>query len=133
MGVTVAHHLSKNPSSILASTVPATYPFQISHADELDELFYDELYDLGQTLDRAEEAGQASWWILKPAMADKGQGIRLFDSRESLQAILESFEDDSDDEEAEEEDEDDREVGPSTKVSLNTMRDWVIQVCNPVP
>lgn len=120
--MTIAHHLSKNPTSILSKSIPATYPFQIQHADELDELFYDELYDLGQALDKGEEGGRATWWILKPAMADKGQGIRLFDSRESLQAILESFEDDSDDEEEEEE------AGPSTKVSLSTMRDWVIQV-----
>ena len=124
LGVTVAHHLSKNPTSILSQSIPKTYPFQIAHADELDELFYDELYDLGQALDKAEDDGPTRpWWILKPAMADKGQGIRLFDSRESLQAILESFEDDSDDEEEEESG-----AGPSTKISLSTMRDWVIQV-----
>lgn len=128
LGVTVAHHLSKNPTSILAKSIPATFPFQISHADELDELFYDELYELGQSLSRAEESGELSWWILKPAMADKGQGIRLFSSSESLQEILESFEDDSDDDEDAGVKEEDQGVGPSTKVSLSTMRDWVIQV-----
>jgi len=114
---TISHHLSKNPNSILSKAVPKTYPFQITHADELDELFYDELYELDQFFQNEAK----KWWILKPAMADKGQGIRLFDSKEVLQDILESFEHESDDEE---------EDAPesSTRVSLSTMRDWVIQV-----
>lgn len=120
---TISHHLSKKPDSILSRTVPKTYPFQITHADELDELFYDELYELDQAFisHSAEDGEERKWWILKPAMADKGQGIRLFDSKEMLQGILEGFEDDSDEEEEEE-------AESSTRVSLSMMRDWVIQV-----
>ena len=125
--MTIAHRLAKHPESILAQTVPKTYPFQITHADELDVLFFDELYDLAQAIDHLGQGtleSERKWWILKPALADKGQGIRLFDSKDSLQAILASFEDDSDDEY------DERIAGAdqSTKVNLSAMRDWVIQV-----
>lgn len=69
-------------------------------------------------------------------MADKGQGIRIFDSIDALQAIMSEFEDsDNDDDEDEDEPEDDggREAGRSrakmnTTVRLSQMRDWVVQV-----
>lgn len=130
--VTVRHHLAKHPTSLLRTCVPQTYPFEISHADELDELFYDELYDLAQALDEDQdkESEERRWWIVKPAMTDKGQGIRLFDSKDGLQRIFESFEDDeSDDEEGEGHGgTGHEEEAQSTKVSLSHMRDWVIQV-----
>lgn len=121
LATAVAHRLAKHPDSILKQGIPKTYAFEIAHADELDELFYDELYDVAQSL---EDEGSDRWWILKPAMADRGQGIRLFNSKEALQAILDSF----DDEDSDDEDEEDKEGQSSTKVSLNSMRDWVIQV-----
>ncbi|KAK9896264.1 tubulin-tyrosine ligase [Cystobasidium minutum MCA 4210] len=120
LATAVAHRLAKHPDSILKQGIPKTYAFEIAHADELDELFYDELYDVAQSL---EDEGSDRWWILKPAMADRGQGIRLFNSKEALQAILDSF----DDEDSDDEDEEDKEGQSSTKVSLNSMRDWVIQ------
>ena len=136
--VTVRHHLSKHPTSLLRTCVPKTYPFEISHADELDELFYDELYDLARALDEDQdkEPEERSWWIVKPAMADKGQGIRLFDSKDALQRIFESFEDEESDGEEEADDKDESAQGgdvQSTKVSLSHMRDWVIQVSQAKP
>lgn len=123
LATAVAHRLAKHPDSLLKDCIPKTYAFEIVHADELDELFYDELYEVSESLDN-EDAEK--WWILKPAMADKGQGIRIFNSKEALQAILESFEDeDSDDSES---DETPEEQEDDTKVNLSTMRDWVIQV-----
>lgn len=132
----------------------------------MDELFYDELYEVSEALeaqpasngDDAEKGqGKRKWWILKPAMTDKGQGIRLFDNKEALQDIFNSFEDedsddDDEDEEASDNDhhhhhEEDGEGGGSikngvsassheeratidhsTSVRLSNMRDWVIQV-----
>jgi len=129
LATAVAHRLAKQPNCILKESTPRTYPFEIAHADELDELFYDELYEVSESLDR--NNGE-KWWILKPAMADKGQGIRIFNSKEALQAILESFEDgESDEDEDDEEDEENessRVEEDATKVNLSTMRDWVIQV-----
>lgn len=125
--------------------MPQTWTFEIAHADELDELFYDELYELGQALDDDAEAKQRTW-ILKPAMSDKAQGIRLFRTRQQLQKIMESFEDDEG--ETSDEDEEHQESRANsnshateqsdkdrsgTRVSLSHMRDWVIQVGAPRP
>jgi len=44
---------------------------------------------------------EREWWILKPGMSDRGQGIRLFSTEEELQHIFEEWEaeaPDSDDE-----------------------------------
>ena len=54
-------------------------------------------------------------------MADKGQGIRLFQSRAQLEAIFDEFEAAEDSNDADNESED-------TVVQLSRMRWWVIQV-----
>ena len=56
-------YCTKYPTSILVSACPRTYEFEISFADELDELWTDELWELAAEL---EEPG--SWWILKPSV-----------------------------------------------------------------
>lgn len=126
---TVASHVAKRPDSILARAVPTTFSFSLSHADELDELWADELY--GLELD-------GRWFVLKAALADRGQGIRLFSSREELEDILAEFEalDDSSAEEDEGDDADDVATGglmQQTGVSLSSLREFVIQVrwCGP--
>lgn len=115
---TFHHHTSKHPSCTLLSSVPQTFSFDLAFPDELDELFADDLYELGQALD-SDEGG---WWILKPAMAERGQGIRIFRTREELEAIFEEFEVSSDDEE------EDDEGGAPTAVSMSQLRQWIIQV-----
>ncbi|KZT53656.1 tubulin-tyrosine ligase [Calocera cornea HHB12733] len=133
----VAHYLAKHPDSLLATAVPRTWAVEIRFADELEEMWADDLWDLGQEMDEQEgkeEAGRA-WWILKPGMADKGQGIRMFSSKAELEEIFEEFEEDSEDE-----DEDDKEAAQpeetseeSTKVSMQQMRHFVIQEYVPHP
>ncbi|KAJ8084194.1 putative tubulin--tyrosine ligase pby1 [Marasmius tenuissimus] len=86
--------LTKNPDSLLKNAWPQTYEIEISFADELDEIFADELWELGQELEKSQ-----TWWILKPGMADRGNGIRLFSDRESLESIFEEFEGDEEEEE----------------------------------
>ena len=115
-------YTTKYPDSILSSSVPRTWDMEISFADELDDLWTDELYDLAEELDNN---ASGKWWILKPGMADRGMGIRLFNSKESLQSILEGFEEKSDDEE---EDKDDVENGGGTNVVISQLRHFVIQV-----
>ena len=80
-----------------------------------DEMWTDELWDLG-----AELENRSRWWILKPGMADRGMGIRLFHSKESLEKIFEEFEQDSDDDENEE-------TGATTVVTYQ-LRHFIIQV-----
>ncbi|KAF8527942.1 tubulin-tyrosine ligase [Hysterangium stoloniferum] len=88
---TIVGYLAKHPSSILASAVPRTWDIDISWADELDDLFTDELWDLADMM----QSSPKRWFILKAGMADGGNGIRLFNSRESLYAIFEEFDEES--------------------------------------
>ena len=53
--------LTKHPSSVLSDATPRTYELEISFADELEEMWTDELWELGIEL-----TSEASWWILKP-------------------------------------------------------------------
>ncbi|KAI5124716.1 hypothetical protein M0805_004322 [Coniferiporia weirii] len=114
-------YATKHPESPLLQGVPRTWDIEISFADELDEMWSDDLWDLAEELDENED----KWWILKPGMADRGMGIRLFNSRETLHKIFESFEAESDEgEESEEED---------TNVVMSQLRHFVIQEYLPNP
>ncbi|KAF9229469.1 tubulin-tyrosine ligase [Gyrodon lividus] len=111
----IQSYLAKRPESSLVKTVPRTWDIDISHADELDEMWSDELWDLGNQLDADDSK---SWYILKPGMADRGMGIRLFNSKDSLYEIFQEFEGDSDDEQVEDTD---------TSVMTSQLRHFVIQ------
>ena len=50
------------------------------------------------------EDGEREWWILKPGMSERGQGVRLFSSEEELVGIFEEWEVDEESEEEEEAD-----------------------------
>ncbi|KIM85357.1 hypothetical protein PILCRDRAFT_817360 [Piloderma croceum F 1598] len=106
-------YLLKRDQSVLKKAIPRTWDLEISYADELDEMWSDELWDLGEELDDPEK-----WWILKPSMADRGMGIRLFNSKTALQQIFEEFNGDSDDEETE---------ADETAVITSQLRHFVIQ------
>lgn len=114
------NHVTKHPESVLTSAVPRTWDFEIRFADELDELWGDELWDLGQELNKGDPS---KWYILKPGMTDRGMGIRLFRTKEDLTGIFEEFEEDSDNEETEEASQND------TSVMTSHVRHFVIQVC----
>lgn len=105
----------KNPTSCLSFAFPRSWDMDISFADELDELLTDELFDLSNAF----ESEPDKWWILKPAMADQGNGIRLFKTRSNLENILQELEIEDDDDE--EEDADDGTL-------LTQLRSLVIQV-----
>lgn len=113
----ITSYTTKHPESPLISCIPKTWDIDISFADELDNsgpLWADELYDLAVGF----EAQPKKWYILKPGMADRGMGIRLFNDKASLQRIFEQFEEESDADEAEED----------TKVVTSQLRHFVIQV-----
>ncbi|KAH9486775.1 putative tubulin--tyrosine ligase PBY1 [Psilocybe cubensis] len=111
-------YTTKNPTSILKNSVPRTFEIEISFADELDELWTDELWELGAELDNGK-----SWWILKPGMADRGSGIRVFHSKEGLQEIFEEFEEQSD----EENEDGDGNTQRETSVVTSQLRHFVVQ------
>ncbi|GAA5841998.1 hypothetical protein JCM3766R1_005718 [Sporobolomyces carnicolor] len=136
---TIALYLSKHPASPLRRAAPKTVHFNCSFADELDELLMDDLYEVEQSFRDSEEGrvDAPTWWILKAALADKGNGIRLFSTRQALEDIFQEFEPESDEDEDEDEDERDSDVnapegraalfGVDTRVDSTQMREWVIQ------
>ncbi|KAH9898504.1 hypothetical protein C8Q73DRAFT_788681 [Cubamyces lactineus] len=118
----IHNYLTKHPDSILTWGAPRTWELEISFADELDELWGDDLYDLSAEIEKGDPA---KWWILKPGMADRGMGLRLFHSKEDLQAIFEEFEqDESEEEDTDEETNDGRR---ETAVVTSQLRHFVIQ------
>ncbi|KAF5355911.1 hypothetical protein D9756_003904 [Leucocoprinus leucothites] len=116
-------YLTKFPASILQKASPRTYNLDLMFADELDEKWADDLYELGEFLDNEPHM----WWILKPGMADRGMGIRLFNTKEALQEIFEEFElSDSDNEEGSHS-EDEASGVSRTAVVTSQLRHFVIQ------
>ena len=116
------HHVAKHPNSVLTSSFPETCDFELDFAEFLDEALL-EAYEVRQSLTENEgrEPSERAWWILKPGMSDRGQGIRLFSTMEELTEIFESFEEDSD---ADEEDEGE---GGDTSVVTSQLRHFVTQ------
>lgn len=108
-------HTTKHPESLLKHGMPKTWELELSFVDELDEMWSDELWDLGEELDRGEK-----WMILKPGMADRGNGLRLFHTKEELEAIFQEFEDQDSDEEDEGRDD--------TAIVTSQLRHFVVQV-----
>ncbi|EGV60160.1 putative tubulin--tyrosine ligase pby1 [Yamadazyma tenuis] len=104
----------KNPKSILASSYPVTYQFELDYAEFLDDAL-DESYEL-----REEVNSNNKYWILKPSMSDKGQGIRLFKTIDQLQEIFNSFEE-GEDSDVEEEDDD------NNGIITSQLRQFIVQ------
>ncbi|KAF2398258.1 TTL-domain-containing protein [Trichodelitschia bisporula] len=107
---TITSWVAKHPSSPLATGVPRAEEIELDYAEFLDDALV-EAWDLRAAFEKNEgkEAHEREWWILKPGMSDRGQGIRLFSTEAELAAIFEGWEADapaSDEEEEEEEDED---------------------------
>lgn len=101
---TVDHWVAKHPESVLKSHVKRGEAFEVDYAEFLDDALI-EAFDLRASLERNEEgdAGSHEWWILKPSMSDRGQGIRLFSTMEELQGIFDGWEADAPDSDDEEE------------------------------
>ena len=111
--------------SALAKSFRRPEAFELDYAEFLDDALV-EAFDLRASLEKnarllggegegdgeeGKEKGkeEIEWWILKPGMSDRGQGIRLFSTMEELQGIFDEWEEDqpdTDDEDEGEEDED---------------------------
>lgn len=88
---TIQYYIAKHPDSILKTNFPESFHLDLDYAEFLDEAL-DDNWDLRQELEASAETQQ--WWIMKPSMSDKGQGIRLFKTIEQLQAIFDYFDED---------------------------------------
>ena len=82
---TVHSYVVKHPESILKKAVLDSYTLDLDYAEFLDDSL-DESYELRHAIDF-----EKKWWIVKPSMSDKGQGIRVFKTIEDLQRIFDSF------------------------------------------
>ncbi|KAK2750976.1 hypothetical protein FQN57_000051 [Myotisia sp. PD_48] len=101
LSTTIANWIIKHPDSLLRNHFKPTLDFELDYAEFLDEALV-EAYELHESLAANEdkEPHERQWWILKPSMSDRGQGIRLFNSESALQEIFEQWDpEDSDSEE----------------------------------
>ncbi|PVH94815.1 TTL-domain-containing protein [Periconia macrospinosa] len=102
LSTTIAHWLVKYPSSILGKHVKPSVEFEVDYAEFLDDALV-EAWELKESWARGEqEGGQKEWWILKPGMSERGQGIRLFSTEQELVEIFEEWDPESSDDEEEE-------------------------------
>lgn len=92
---TIHSYVVKNPNSILTRSFPETFNIEVDYAEFLEDAL-DEVYDLKQELEKNEK-----FWILKPSMSDRGQGIRIFKTIDQLQEIFDGFEEEDTDDEGE--------------------------------
>lgn len=117
---TIHVHITKNPTSILSQSFAESYPLELDYAEYLDEALA-EAYELRDSLISNDEKSpnERCWWILKPSMSDRGQGIRLFSTVEELEEIFTSFED-PDEEDEKNDDEDDRKTDTPADYGRNT-------------
>ena len=105
LSTTVSNWVSKHPDSLLRKHFAFGVEFELDYAEFLDDALL-EAYELRESLQKNEERpdSEREWWILKPGMSDRGQGIRLFSSEDQLREIFEEWEVDSDDEVDEDDD-----------------------------
>lgn len=98
---TVTNWVTKHPGSVLAKHFKFGFDFELDYAEFLDDALL-EAYELRDSLEKNEErpASEKEWWILKPGMSDRGQGIRLFNSEDQLREIFEEWEVDESDAES---------------------------------
>lgn len=106
LSTTAFNWIAKNPASILVTNIKPACDFELDYAEFLDEALV-EAWELKESFERNEgkESQEREWWILKPGMSDRGQGIRLFSTEEELQSIFEEWEAERPDSDNEDEDE----------------------------
>ena len=90
---TAYNWVTKHPSSILATNIKPSCDFELDYAEFLDDALV-EAWELQASFQEnaGKEPHDREWWILKPGMSDRGQGIRLFSTEEELQSIFEGWE-----------------------------------------
>ena len=116
---TVHSYIAKHPESILKRAVMDSYTLDLDYAEFLDDSL-DESYELRQAIEYDNK-----WWIVKPSMSDKGQGIRVFKTIEDLQQIFDSFDDPTDTDDDDDDDTDDLDI--DNKIIISQLRHFIVQ------
>jgi tubulin--tyrosine ligase len=107
LSTTISNWVVKYPESVLENHFKPAVDFELDYAEFLDDALV-EAFELRASFEKNQdkEPGDRDWWILKPGMSDRGQGIRLFSTEAELRSIFEEWEVDepeSDEDEAGEE------------------------------
>ncbi|KAB8229974.1 putative acid phosphatase [Aspergillus alliaceus] len=129
---TISNWVTKHPDSILGKHFKFAFDFELDYAEFLDDALL-EAYELRDSLQQNKELPEheKEWWILKPGMSDRGQGIRLFNSEDQLREIFEEWEIDESDidsgSERAEEDTDDHSGDYGTGVVTSQLRHFIAQ------
>lgn len=144
LAATVEQWIAKRPHSALKTHVKRTETFEVDYAEFLDDALV-EAFDLRASLERnetllsrrdesaaggKEEVEGIEWWILKPGMSDRGQGIRLFCTMGQLQGIFDGWEaerPDSEDEDEEGENRGDDNGDEGDYITTSQLRHFVAQ------
>lgn len=123
---TIFAWVTKHPDSPLKKHFKPAVEFELDYAEFLDDALV-EAFELRAACDRnSTKAPQdREWWILKPGMSDRGQGIRLFSTENELQEIFEGWEADASDSEDEVEESSDRSMGEQTS-NMNKNDDYIV-------
>lgn len=132
LSTTIANWITKYPDSALKRGAKPSVEFEVDYAEFLDDALV-EAWELKESWAKNEAFGEdekekREWWILKPGMSDRGQGIRLFSTEEELTAIFEEWDPESDDEEDEEDarsDADEKDEGDG--IITSQLRHFVAQ------
>jgi tubulin--tyrosine ligase len=93
LSTTIANWVVKHPHSVLKNHFKPAFDFELDYAEFLDDALV-EAFELRESFEKNAdlEPSDREWWILKPGMSDRGQGIRLFSTEEELQSIFEEWE-----------------------------------------
>lgn len=128
LSTTIANWITKYPESLLKKHVKSSVEFEVDYAEFLDEALV-EAWDLKESWARNEEKEEKEkeWWILKPGMSERGQGIRLFSSEEELTSIFEEWDPPSDDEQDDEADVRSDAVEENNGIMTSQLRHFIAQ------
>lgn len=127
LSATVEHWVAKRPQTVLKTHVKRSEAFELDYAEFLDDALV-EAFDLRASLEKnaaAEPNHETEWWILKPSMSDRGQGIRLFSTMEELQGIFDEWEEDLPDSDDDAEDDDEEGAGGKRNGNDAAERDYI--------
>jgi len=81
LGNTVLQYRAKRPQSVLHKAWPDSFNLELDYPEFLDDAL-DENWDLKQ------ELATNKTWILKPALGERADGIRIFKGQDELQAVF---------------------------------------------
>lgn len=128
LATTIANWISKYPDSLLRNHFKPAVDFELDFSEFLDEALL-EAYELRDSLEANETKSESEreWWILKPGMSDRGQGIRLFNSEAQLQSIFEGWDVDESDLEGDDDQENAEHGNSDQGVVTSQLRHFIAQ------